>query len=92
MVKDMDEVLHGMRRRETIANVFKFIYLVIIIASLGGVYYFISPLIEPIVNGESRAQELFKRFGDLRSQIPETGQLDNALQQLKDVTSSTLSK
>lgn len=83
LMKETHDMMRDMKRRETIAKVFQLIYFAIVIASLGGVYYFISPLIDPIMNSSSKIQEFLQHFNEIRNNIPESAQFDKAIETLK---------
>jgi hypothetical protein len=91
LMTEMHETLRGMRKREQVANAFRFLYWLVILGALGGVYYYISPLISSVESNREKIENSLQQFDQLRAQFP---QLDNAAQLLKKefVPASTSTK
>ena len=60
MTRENNEILHGMRNRERIGNIFKILYIGFIVASFYGAYVFAQPYISQAQNGLNAAQSLQK--------------------------------
>ncbi len=45
LMQENNEILRAIRRRENVALAFKMFYWIVILASLGGIYLFVSPLV-----------------------------------------------
>ncbi len=71
MTEDNNRILHSLRRQQYYANMFRILYWIIIIASVGGAYFFIKPLIETFSGKTSGFTEIFDQMNSFRSQLPE---------------------
>ena len=67
-----NEILHRLQNRYRLGMILRVVYWLAILGALGGVYYYIRPLIDTFATSGTRAQGLFQQFEDLRSQFPET--------------------
>lgn len=79
MTRENNEILHGMRNRERIGNIFKVLYLGFIIASFYGAYVFIQPYIRQAQDGLGAAQSLQKNVNSKVSALGVTPE------QVKDI-------
>lgn len=57
MTRENNEILHGMRRRERIGNIFKIVYVSFIILSFYGAYVFAEPYIKQFKDILNNAQK-----------------------------------
>ncbi|MCX6756970.1 MAG: hypothetical protein NTW35_02340 [Candidatus Nomurabacteria bacterium] len=89
MTKENHEILIGIRRQQYVANAFKFLSWIVILASLGGAYYYVKPVVDSFNQNKSKIDDTLKQFNDLRSQLPETKLLDQVMQSIKNATSNT---
>jgi hypothetical protein len=66
-VKENNKLLHKIHNSMLIGRVLRIMYFVIIIGSMVGVYFYIPPLVEGIVDSYSnfflKIQTLFEKFG-----------------------------
>lgn len=58
MTRENNEILHGMRRRERIGNIFKVLYLGFIVLSFYGAYIFIQPYVSQVKDALQTAQKV----------------------------------
>jgi len=65
-------ILRSLRRQQYIANTFRVFYWLIILGALGGVYYYIRPVLDGISNNNSKVQDTLNQFETVRDQLPET--------------------
>jgi hypothetical protein len=82
-----NQILHGMRSRERVANAVRIIYWLIIIGSLVGTYYYVSPLLDMLLSKRGQVDDTLKQFEQLRSQFPETKALQDVLNKIKGTQS-----
>ena len=83
------DILRGMRRQQNIANAFRVLYWLVILASLGGVYYYVSPIIQAFSSNGLKLGETVKQLSDLRSQLPEAKMIEQFLHGTKAQDTST---
>ena len=74
MTLENNEILHGIRNRERIANAFRILYWMIIIGSFVGIYYYISPMLNIVLKNKTKIEEVIK---SLPSLFPELRTLNN---------------
>ncbi len=53
-----NEILRSIRRNERVANFFRFLYWVIILGALSGVYFYVNPLIQKVVDNKIKFKVL----------------------------------
>ncbi len=71
MTEENNRILHSLRRQQYFANIFRILYWIIIIASVGGAYFFIKPLIETFTGKTSGFTQMFDQINSFKSQSPE---------------------
>ena len=69
LMAENNEILRGMRRREHVANIFRFFYWLIILGALGGVYYYISPLFDWFSKNKESISQGMSQFDELKTQF-----------------------
>ena len=77
MTEENNKILRGLRRTQYVSSVFRILYWTVIIASLGGAYYFVKPLISSFA-GE--ASSLSEQVNSLKVQFSEAKKLQQMLQ------------
>ncbi len=92
LIEENNEILRSMRRRENLATVFKFIYWVIILGSLGGVYIFLSPLINIIKQSGDTLQDPRTRVEIMEKLFPQASQLQSVINSAKEMQQTILQK
>jgi hypothetical protein len=75
MTMENNEILRSIRRQQNIGYFFKIFYWIVILASLGGAYYYVKPIVNAFT-GSGSASETIKQFNQLRSQLPEAKLID----------------
>jgi hypothetical protein len=83
MTVENNKILQTINRRDQIATAMTVFYWVIIIGALGGVYYYIKPAINLVLQNKARAQELFNSLDSIRN-LPQVNTLENALNNLQN--------
>ncbi len=71
MTEENSRILHNLRRQQYFSNVFRVVYWIIIIASLGGAYFFIKPFVAALSGNTSGFTEMFNQIDSFKSQLPE---------------------
>jgi hypothetical protein len=72
MTEENNGILRSIRRQQYVSNVFRFLYWILIIASVGGAYYFIKPIISSFTGGSASGfGETLNQLNSLKSQLPE---------------------
>jgi site-specific recombinase len=79
MTEENNTILRSMRRTQYISNIFRLLYWTLIIASLGGAYYFIKPIITGFSENEGGVSDTLKQLNILKSQLPEVKLLQEML-------------
>jgi hypothetical protein len=73
------DILRSMRRQQNIANAFRILYWVVILASLGGVYYYVSPIIQAFSTSAPKIEQTMNQLNTFRAQFPEAKMLEQFL-------------
>jgi hypothetical protein len=89
MTRENNEILHGMRNRERIGNVFKVLYFGFILASFYGAYVFVQPYVKQVQNGLNAAQSVQKNVNGAVSGI---GISPDQVGQIKDILNNLAKK
>ena len=79
MTEENNNILRTMRRTQYVSNIFRILYWIMIIASLGGAYYFIKPIIAGFSENEGGIADTLKQINILKSQLPEAKLLQEML-------------
>jgi hypothetical protein len=89
LVLENNEMLRGLQRRDRISKIFTFLYWVVILGALGGVYYYISPVVNTVMVNKDKIQDAFNQFDFLRDQMPERQAFNKVLQFIQEHSTST---
>jgi hypothetical protein len=65
------DVLEGMRERERIANSVRILYWIVVIAALGGTYFYVKPTIDAISAKKESLEGALSQFEQLRESMPQ---------------------
>jgi hypothetical protein len=84
MVKENNEILKGLRRAQRFGVVMRTLYWLVILASIGGAYYYTKPLIESVQKSGVQFTDAFKMLDSLKSKLPEAQLLEQLLNSLKN--------
>jgi hypothetical protein len=86
LTDENNRILRSMNRRQILSSIFRLIYLALIIASVFGAYYFIKPLMASFtgVSGNSGSSSFMQQLEALKSQLPDTNILQEALNTPKE--------
>jgi hypothetical protein len=80
MTEENNRILRGIRRTQYVSNVFRILYWLIILASLGGAYYFIKPIMTSLAGSGASLSDTMKQINALKSQLPDAKLLQEMLQ------------
>lgn len=78
LTEENHKILKSLHRVQYVSNIFRALYWTLIIASLGGAYYFIKPMFSSFSGGGTKTG-LFEQINSLRSQLPEAKILEQML-------------
>lgn len=82
MTLDNHEVLKSIQRQQTLSSVFRALYWIIIIGATVGSYYYFKPYFDMLLSNRSKIEETFNQLQQLKSQMPETGALNQLIEGL----------
>lgn len=71
VTEENHDMLRRLHRTQTYTNIFRIFYWLIIIASLGGVYFFVKPIIATFAGNGTGLTETLDKVNSLKSQLPE---------------------
>ncbi len=77
ITEENNSILRSLRRTQYVSNVFRVLYWTVIIASLGGAYYFIKPLMSSLTGSSGNISEQISTF---KAQLPDMKVLQEMLQ------------
>lgn len=78
LTEENHKILKSLYRVQYVSNIFRALYWTLIIASLGGAYYFIKPMFSSL-SGDTSKSSLSEQISALRSQLPEAKILEQML-------------
>ena len=78
MTEENNHILRSLRRTQYVSNIFRVIYWMVIIASVGGAYYFIKPILASFTGGDGSS--FSEQMDTLKFQLPEARMLQQMLQ------------
>lgn len=81
-----NEILHRLQNRGRLTAILQVVYWLAIVGALGGVYYYIRPVIDSVAANGSRAEGMLRQLEELRSQLPETKAFQQFLNQIRSST------
>ncbi len=84
MTKENNDILRSLRRQQHVANFFRLIYWIVIIASLGGVYYYLQPLLDGFKKDSAQVSETMVKFNELNSQLPDAKLIDQIWEKFRN--------
>ena len=76
LAEENHKMLRSMHRTQYVSNIFRALYWTLIIASLGGAYYFIKPILSSFTGNSGSISEQMKT---LKSQLPDAKVLQELL-------------
>jgi len=80
LCRENNKILRGMRRSQRLSSIFSLFYWLFIVGSMIAGYYFIQPLIEPLMNTYQQAMsgisDLGTNLNDLKNSIPSADSLN----------------
>ena len=89
MTLENNNILHGMRSRERIANALRIVYWLIILGAIGGAFYVVSPILNAVVKNRDKIETTLQQFEQLRGSFPESKAFNTFLNSFKGNSTST---
>ena len=89
MTMENNKMLRSMKRQQTFANIFRLLYWIVIIISLGGVYYYVRPIVDAFTTNGGKIEESINQFNILRAQFPEAKLFDQIFHKNTDPITAT---
>ena len=86
MTKENNDILRSLRRQQHVANAFRFLYWIVILVSLGGIYYYVRPMLDTFNNNKEALEASMQELDTFRSQFPNVKQF---LENFRNSGSST---
>ncbi len=78
LTEENNKILRSLHRTQTVSSIIRILYWTLIIASLGGAYYFIKPMISSLAGEGANIKESLQQLNAIKSQLPDA----KALQQI----------
>jgi hypothetical protein len=78
LVRENNELLSSLLKREKISNFFKILYWFVVLGGLFGAYYFVQPYIQVLTSNFTAVQQALNSLGGVTNTIPEINILKNA--------------
>ena len=79
MTEENNKILRSLHRTQYVSNVFRALYWTLIIASLGGAYYFIKPMLTSFTGN---AGSISEQINSLKTQLPDAKMLQQMLNEV----------
>lgn len=90
LAKENNEMLHSMLRQQYFAIALRSVYLLVIIGAIGGAYYYISPIIAPIISAFTensiKVESTLDQLNQFRTQMKDTNLLDEVVKTINSQT------
>jgi hypothetical protein len=83
MTKENHEALRSLKRQQYVANAFRVLYWLVILGALGGVYYYISPMLGYVTDNSSKIFQALESLQHLQQATPENEVLHGLIDGLK---------
>lgn len=78
LAEENHKLLRSLHRTQFVSNIFRILYWTLIIASLGGAYYFIKPMLSNFTSNNGSIMEQYSTF---KAQLPDAKALQQMLNQ-----------
>ncbi len=79
LIKENNEILSGLLRRERISNFFRIMYWLIILGTIFGVYYYIQPIIQSLTFNLESVQNGLNKLNQASGNLPEVSRIKDFL-------------
>jgi hypothetical protein len=79
LTEENNKILRSLHRTQTVSNIFRILYWTLIIASLGGAYYFIKPMISSFAGEGAGIKDSLQQLNNIKSQLPDAKVLQQML-------------
>lgn len=83
MAKENNAMLHSMLRQQYFAIALRVVYLLVIIGVIGGAYYYVRPVLSPIItlfaSNSEKMTETLNQLNQLRIQLSDKNVLNEVL-------------
>ncbi len=71
LTEENNKILRSLHRTQTVSSIFRILYWTLIIASLGGAYYFIKPMITSFAGEGASIKDSLQQLNAIKSQLPD---------------------
>jgi hypothetical protein len=88
MTKENNEILKSIRNSQRIATFFKVLYWTVILATIGGAYYFVMPLINAFKSGGVDLTNAATMLTGIKAHMPEIKVLEDIMHSLQGATTT----
>jgi hypothetical protein len=79
LVKENNEILSGLLRRERISNFFRIMYWIIILGTIFGVYYYVQPVVQSLTFNLESVQTGLNKLNEASGNLPEVNRIKDFL-------------
>lgn len=83
MTLENHEILTSLRRQQYVSNALRLLYWLVILGTLGGMYYYLRPLITFLTENSDKLGEIFSQFNQMKNQLPEAKLINQILEGLR---------
>ena len=87
MTHENNEMLHSMLRQQYLATAFRVVYWLVILGAIGSTYYFIGPIVRPIISAFTsnsiKMEDTIGQLNQLRTQFSDKNLLNEVVKNLK---------
>jgi len=83
LVEENNELLISLKQSERRSNIFRFIYWILILGTLSGIFYYLKPIVDFLFSNFENLKKLLYGVSQINDSLPETNNLKNIFNQLK---------
>jgi hypothetical protein len=88
MTLENHEILKSIRRQQYMGNVFRVLYWLVILGALGGMYYYLRPVVMFLSENSGKINEALLHLNVLKDQLPEAKIINQVLEGLQKSATS----
>jgi len=83
LVEENNEILTALKQSERRSNIFRFIYWMLVLGALSGIFYYLKPIVDFLFANFHNLKKLLYGVSQVSESLPETNNLKNIFNQLK---------
>lgn len=83
MTLENHEILTSLRRQQYVSNALRLLYWLVILGTIGGMYYYLRPIITFLTENSDKLGEIFSQFNQMKNQLPEAKLINQILEGLR---------